>query len=379
MSLKVGAQGVGNGEIEELKDFDDVEEEVRKAYEELTGDPKEEVSEEDTDTPDSGESAVDGEEVQGGDTKAEGEGGEEPKAIAKGEAKEEEDKETKPIDPPNDWDAEAKEWFKSQPRVVQAQNKRISEQFASWRKQQLTKIKEREAELDEYLPQVKGAAEVVSRWLPIWGVKGVTPEQAITQLCTFNHQIIHEPEKAIELIAAKAKLKVQIEGGKTTPQPQAQTFDLSTVTNHVKNEIKSESEQQALLRQQAEVAERFDSAFTSLVEETNDQGKYVYPDLHNLDFQAELEPLAIGIARANPKLAEREVLLRAYKAAGGRVIPKTIPATAKLNASASTSARRANSSSPGSYARSQSVDLEPRPGESVEETVARAYSLLTSR
>lgn len=344
-----------------------IEDDVKKVYDELYG-----KGDSDQDEAERESEAVDDEPTKGGDESTR-------EAATEGDEESPDESEVD-IDPPSDWGAEAKEWFKGQPKEFKAETKRIADDFQKWRKKQVNEIRTSQQQLEEDRSQVSDVVKIVSKWLPRWGTKGVTPEAAITQLCTFNELAIKDTAAAIEQLAQSAGLKVQIEGRtqkKGENQPQVPLVDID---NHVNNVLEARLQRMSQDQHAQSVVSSVNEALAGLSNEVNESGKYVYPDFHNLEFQRnEIEPLAQGIWRANPNLSAKEVLVRAYKAANGRVLPKQNPATAKLNGARKTElAKRAASSISGSFGRS-SDDIEVVPGESVEATTARIYARLSSR
>jgi hypothetical protein len=358
--------GVGQGLGEETAEApSSIEDDVKKVYDELYGKADTELKEE-------GE-AVDDEPTKGGDEST-------PEAATEGEGDSPEESDDD-IDPPSDWSAEAKEWFRAcKDRDAKKEHRRIADEFQRWRKKQITEIRTTQIQLDEDKSQVSDCVKVVSKWLPRWGVNGATPEKAITQLCAFNELVITDTAAAIEQLAKSAGLKIQIEGRTNKKSENSTHVPLVDVENHVNTVLEARLQQASHQQRAQSVVSEVNQALEGLSNEVNELGKYVYPDFHNLEFQRnEIEPLAQGIWRANPNLSAKDVLLRAYRAANGRVLPKQNPATARLNGARKTElAKRAASSISGSFGRSQE-DVEFVPGESVEETTARIYARLTGR
>ena len=336
-----------------------IEDEVAAVYNELYG--KKEETEEPEAEPQS-EAAT--EEPIASETEPEGEVEETEEAAPVEESAD--------IPPPNDWSAEAKQWFKQQPKEAKAETKRIADEFQNWRKKTINEIRSTEKALEQERSEISDCVKIVGRWLPRWGLKGVTPEQAITQLCTFNELAIKDTRSAIRELATRAGISVKIEGEGSENSGKIQPTVLEDVDNRVNNAINSRLGAISHQQQAATLKAEIDAALDELTNEMGEAGRYVYPDFHNLEFQRnDIEPLAQGIWRANPNLTAKDMLLRAYKAAGGRVLPKM---TARLNGNRKTElAKRAASSISGSFARTSEDDIEFVPGESIEDTVRRVY------
>lgn len=415
MKIKGSGQGIDTSASED-ESLKAIEDEVRKAYEaeaskaESKDDSSGEESDEDgsdsgasesgnaeTSTSDAGGDVQSGDietddkpiaKINSADTKE----GKEPEKAAETEGpkkrgrpkKESAPEETEKIAPPNDWTAEAKEWFNVQPSAAKKEWARISQDFQSFRQKEVTKIREAHSELEKEKASVSSIVQIVDRFIPLWGAKGVTPEQAITQLCTFDLACRKDRYKAIESLAKNLKVEIEIKGRPSngqTSQPAPQNIDSREVVERVKNDLKAETAQAQLNAEIQRMSGEIDSALTALQSETSQEGKFIYPDLHREDFQRELQSLAEGIARANPKLPWRDVLLRAYRANEGRVLPRSNPVTAKLNGNASkvAASKLAASSISGSAAEISQDELDVIPGESVEDTVRRAFALNSSR
>ena len=125
---------------------------------------------------------------------------------------------------------------------------------------------------------------------------------------------------------------------------------------------------------QAQLTATIQEAFEGLRDEDNGAGKYVRPDLHDPDFLQRIQPLVLARAKANPSRPWREHFERVYIAEGGRIIPKLTATTTKLN-QRNGAAKRASSYNSGSVG-VEEIDLDPRPGETAEETTRRAYAAL---
>lgn len=383
MAIGNGGQGIGDG----VEAAESIEDTVQQVYDELYGKLKEEQGEEleieerperDSDSPETVEETLE-RSIDELKDKEEPEAEEKPAKKAKQKVTEAPQEEE--IAPPNDWTAQAKEWFKTQPREYQAETKRVADQFQSWRQKELGRIKSEAENLANLHSEVSGAVEVVRRFLPVWGVTGKTPEAALTELCTFNDLVIKDPETALKNLAKAVGRDITINNPQNRQEAPKQDFNYSDVYNRVKTDLSNEQAQYENLRRAQAVEQETNAALAELQNEVNDQGRYIYPDLHDVGFQRQLEPLAISIYRANPNLAWKDVLLRAYKGSDGRVLPRTIP-TAKLNGNASNKAsfaKRAASSSSGSYGAGMVEDLDFIPNESVEDTVARAFKLHNNR
>lgn len=285
---------------------------------------------------------------------------------------------------PQSFNAEAKEWFNQLPEEFEEGKKefhRIASEFDKWRIKSVNELKEAQRQVSIEREPVRGVLDVVNRFLPRWGAVGKTPEAAVSELCAFNELVITDPDAALETIAKKTGRQIEIKNRANSSQNnQSQpNYSLQDVQEHARQGVRTELQtlsQQNLVNQ---LTEGCGQAIEEIQSEVNDQGRYMFPDFHDVAFQRQLEPLAQGIARANPEIGWREILLRAYRGAGGRVIPRTTPQTAKPNGQNNVNiARRARSSIAGNQAGNYQ-ELPFIPNEKVEDTVRRAFERHSGR
>lgn len=387
MSIGIGASAQGKGESEVLSSIED---EVRKSYEELSsgdaggegakGDDSSEQAPSDEGSSDSGESegTPEGsrEETKEATEAKEPLEAEKPKRRSKKEKAEKVETETEDVDAPGSWKAEAKEWFKTQPKEFQKETKRISDEFDRWRRAEVATITKAKSEVDAYHGELREILTLADRLIPAWGKAGINTIKATHDLFKFNEKVIKDPDAALEELAAKTGRKITIEGRQTKNTPQPQNIDLRTVDERVTQVLGTHHRTQ----QHAQIVSEVENVLEALRSDVNDAGKYIYPDLHDSDFEASLQPLVEGITRSNPNLSYKDIILRAYKAQEGRIIPRTTPMTAKLNGNARlATVKKASSSVSGSYAVEADEIPEASKGETPEQTVARIYGHFTSR
>lgn len=368
--LSIEGQGLGETEASEVEKALSLEEEVTKAYDEIS------LREADE------ESVEPAEDIEA----------KEPEAV------EEEEKTEKPerkkrrtthemspaVDPPNDWSAEEKEEFNKLPPVGKQAIARIAADFQSYRSKQITLDKQREKEYNQHFSRVKGIVEATERWLPIWGAAGRDPVSATSEILAFADKVRTNPDQALEDLARSAGRQITIHnrqgaGNTVAAQPQV-SYD--EIYGRVKEDLTREQQQWAYNSQFEQLKTQAIQTLEKLKSETDGNGKYLYPDLHSAEFHQHMEPIAGAIARANPSLSQEEIILRSYKAANGRVLPKkAAPLAANLSNGYSRTnlAKRAASSVPGSVGISNNPELQARKGETLEQHIARIYQELDSR
>lgn len=351
-----------------------IEDEVRQAYEEITG-VSEEVDEPIDDTQET-ESASGSDETSSNVPEAAQSS--EPRR-GRGRPKKEAQETSDSIEPPSDWDAEGKEVFRTLHPEAQKQTKRIADEYQRWRRQTASEqskvIKEYETKSQELEP----ALRVVRTFLPRWAADGITPEAALSKLAAFNELAIKDPDTALEQLAAATGRQIEIKNRQTYQQPQnnltPRHVDVNAEVERVINQRMLEAKAQSL-------AQTIDEAHNSLKNEVNEHGKYVYPDFHDPHFESDLVPLVERILGSNPDLSPKDAIKRAYIASEGRVIPRQSAMTARptgTNRNQLAAARRAATSVSGSFGGNSAQIPDAKPGESVEETVARTYGYLFNR
>jgi hypothetical protein len=351
-----------------------VEDEVRKAYEEITGEEStSDVPDDVEEVPEQESNNQESQEVQSSETPKRG----------RGRPRKEPEQPVESVDPPADWDAEGKETFRELPAVAQKQIKRIADEYQKWRRQNASEqtrvVKEYQSKAEELEP----ALRVVRGFLPRWAAEGMTPEAALSKLAAFNELAIKDPDTALEQLAAATGRQIEIKNRQTQSQPQNNSLTQRPI------DVNAEVERVINARiQQAQVqtlAQAIDDAHNSLKNEVNGLGRYSYPDFHNPQFESDLVPLVERILGSNPDLDPKEAIRRAYIASGGRYFGgntqngATTTRPVGTNRNNLAAARRAATSVSGSFGGNSAQIPEARPGESVEETVKRTYGYIFNR
>ncbi len=352
-----------------------IEDEVKRAYAELTDEDKEPSELEETFETKDNESRS--------DTKEENQASEETTKRPRGRPRKAADSEETPekieIDPPSDWDAEGKETFKELPVVAQQQIKRIADEYQNWRRrtasEQARVVKEYETKSQE----LEAPLRVIRNFLPRWGAEGMTPESALAKMCAFNELVIRDPDAAIEQLAEVTGRQISIANRKSS---ESQNNSLTQRPVDVNAEVERIINERMVQAQAQTLAQRLDEAHINLKNKVGADGRFQYPDLHSPQFESELVPLVERILGSNPNLTPEVAIERAYKALDGRVITSQTSMTTSptgTNRSNGVTARRAALSVSGSYGSGKASIPEAKPGESIEDTVARTYGYLFNR
>lgn len=282
------------------------------------------------------------------------------------------------LDPPATWSAPAKEWFKRQSKEIQQEHKRMADQWTAHTKKLYAEIKSEKEQLQKEREEFSHLKQGIYPYAEKWAARGVTVPQGIAQLAAFNDLVEKDVEKAIYALAKTRGLEIEIKNGKSkqngvAPQPQ---LDYQSIYSQIRQDLSREQQAAQVGYQQKQLASEIDSSLEELRSVENEAGFYCYPDFHEESFLRRLKPLVTGIHQDDPSVPWKEVLLRAYRAANGRIIPRKQaqkPQNQTLYA-----ARKASSSKPGSINGSMD-DYRAKPGESVEETVRKAMAYLTQR
>lgn len=284
------------------------------------------------------------------------------------------------IQAPNDWSAEGKEAFKRFDPAAQKELARLSKDYQAYRQREVNNFIKQRQSFEQERGHFKSITDTVTRFLPLWGRDGITAEAALSEVCSFYTQYMHDPESALLDLAQRAQIKLDIPNRKRSqekadPQFNALTQRLESVEN-----LLNSSQTQAVQYQTQALGAQIDEEFEGLRDEEAQPGKYKYPDLHDPQFcRQHIEPLVIALAKANPEGANwSELIKRSYIASGGRVVPSNV--STRLNGQRSMAAQRAASSISGvGGSQISGGDLPFIPNESVEDTIRRTLAMSRSR
>lgn len=283
--------------------------------------------------------------------------------------------------PPMDWSQQAKDWYEKLPEELRPGARevaRIGHEFYAWRQRLVQETNRKLQEVEARAADVEGVVKTVQRWLPRWGMQGMTPEQAISKLCTFNEGYIKNPAVALSEMAKAAGLQITIHNAPSnTPIAQngnSAQLDPEELFSRFEQRLTERQQQAQQQYQHQTLAQSVTEALRGMQLEENEEGRLVYPDLQSEAFLQRLQPLATAFGRANPNLDWGQILRKAYQAADGRVIPRRTSQPAKLSNGI---ARKAARSVAGSL--NGSSDLEGSLNESALETAARVFAQHFSR
>lgn len=297
------------------------------------------------------------------------EGQEEQKLLKPDTQPKEEKPKAEYIDPPHTWRAEDKEAFKKWPVEAQKEFRRrhdeMERQFhrinTDWRK-----VKTEYEDIDR----------AVSGFEKSWAAVGITRGEGIQRLARAQMMLDANPAQAITQIARSYGLQVQIAGqnggnGHVSPQIDPTVQALREELNSIKQTFTTREQQAQRQANEAKLSE-----FHGVRDETDEFGRYLYPELHDDQFVENLAPLYAAFEKTNPDLSPAELLKRAYSAQTGKN-PQARRQQIEHSRKARTASLSARAAPVG--ARPAAVEDDDDPNESVEATIQRTIRSLERR
>lgn len=210
------------------------------------------------------------------------------------EATEAEDSE--PISPPQRLSAEGKEWFLKLPKQGQKEYANAITHLEGLATKTLQEARKAEGESKEVVDAIKP-------YITQWGLRGVTPAQAIRQLAAANQNLVEKREEGIvelcrvmkidpKLIVAKLEGK-KVDNGASDPRYDQLTKELEEhkLWRQRIESQQQEAQQQSIQQSAQGIAKEIDSVRNEL----NAQGKLKYPKLHDAQYLAQIEPLIFNL------------------------------------------------------------------------------------
>lgn len=281
-----------------------------------------------------------------------------------------------PLEPPSDWGAEGKESFRKLPKETQIEVKAISDEYQRWRRAEIRQLTDARKFYEDKAVEIEPAIKTIRTFLPRWAAQGLSVEAAFSKMCAFNDLVVTDGDLALESLAKALGKEIEIKNRKKSENSENRV--LQTQNFDVRSEVQAVLDERQRVTSIQNFATHIDEVFNGLKNEVNGEGKYLYPDLHSAQIESEIAPIVERLLGSNPNLHAREAILRAYKAIDGRVIPQIQRDDAIPNRTVQRNnlavAKRAASSVSGSRGGVSQNTLQPaRPGESVEESVARTY------
>lgn len=199
------------------------------------------------------------------------------------------------IEPPARWPVAKKEWFNKQPKEAQEEISKGWNEIES----HATKVFQEAAREKQSAANVN---KILSHYRSEWGLKGITDEQAIAELCATQDNINKNPVETIALIMKKRGVSPQalanyLSGNGETRQMSNLPPEFNELTKTVK-ELKDSlsSREQAFHEQQLQQAV---AEVEGVMRETNAQGQYLYPELWEETYRERAKPLVEDLRKTH--------------------------------------------------------------------------------
>lgn len=220
---------------------------------------------------------------------------------------------TEPVDkllPPQRWPLESKEAFNKLPDVAK------KEVIDFWQGiegnttklwQDLNREKQRYTEVNH----------IVDHYMPKWGVKGLTPQAAVTEMFAMQDQIISDPLNAYSLMLSKSgitpeQLIEHRDGGNNVVQVPQQNITNQQNNFLTKDDLfRTMEEIERAKREQAEV-DSAASEIRALQQEVGPDGRYIYPELQPENI-TRVQPLVDSIMKTQQGVSFTEATKRAVQ------------------------------------------------------------------
>lgn len=280
-----------------------------------------------------------------------------------------------PIQPPQRFPVEKKEWFNRQPREIQ-------EDLANgWQElERHTQNVWQQAHREK--SQAENINRIVSHYLPRWGMSGLTPDQAIAELCAAQDSIQANPLAAFTEILAKSGVSPEDlihyrdQGGpvsQVSRNRESSSLSREDLVEIIRNEnnrvLQEQAQQQAL------------GELNALKGETDALGNYVYRELHDDAFvMHRVKPLVESLRTTHPALPISEATKRAIHTL--RVLDGTAgspPNRSRLPEQNQHDLARAKAASVSVRGRGNpaiATMYQAQPGESAEDSARAVYAAL---
>lgn len=380
----------------ETKAFDtekseSIEDTVRRSIEEIKGTDNSQVPEQEAESDiaeEAGEKPSDEEKSEAAKILAKGRKVKAKKVAALAEQvqpevptaeKEEEPKQETPkakLDAPARWSVEKKEWFNRQPREVQEEVSRGWSEIES----HTTKLWQ---DLQREKSQSEGINRIVAHYMPKWGIAGLTPEQAIAELCAAQDLIQQNPLEAYDRLLAKSGVTPQ--QVHEYRQNRGQNNQVSQVSKTSENNLTRQDilsiiqEWNQSNSQQRELYSAADE-IRQVQREVGPDGRYVYPELHDSQYLERVKPLVEDVKKTQPTLSWAEATKRAIntlRILDGKVGSPSLndPRLSRRDEIAKVKAASVSIRGRGNGAIPQVV--KAKKGESVEESVRKTMAMLS--
>lgn len=237
---------------------------------------------------------------------------------ARSQAQTPEDTETQELEelkPPAGWKVERKEWFLKQPREVQEEVLRQTQEADRFFYQRAEEIKRYEKEQQQ---KWGGIEQAIIPYLHKWGHRGLTPQEAIVRLASTHDYITQNPVEGIRQLMQGMGVTVEQLAGHhggyeqqsaaIPPQFQQQFVAMQQRLAQLEGVHQSQI-QQTQQGQSQEIAQAI-----SRVRDQRDPatGKYLRPELHDMGFLERIGQLVTHKRAANPGMSWEDAVIAAH-------------------------------------------------------------------
>lgn len=286
-------------------------------------------------------------------------------------------------DPPARFGVNDKEWFNKQPPEVQ---RNVADAFRNIEAHATKVFQDLQREKEE----VSQIRQITRQYAPNWHARGITEVQAIAEFAALDAKLIENPLATVDGILERIGItpeqvfEYRRSGGRATqPHPPAQPT-ANPQQNYLTEDrfIQKMTEwQQMQQRQQATQAGQ--AEVNRLANTVGQDGRYVYPELHDPAQVERVKPLVDAIWKIHPNLSAADVTKEAIsylRQRDGSQVGNPSPSQPRLSRDQNEIAK----------VRSAAVSVRPRgngtiststaakPGETYEESILRARAELMS-
>lgn len=223
------------------------------------------------------------------------------------------------IQPPSDWSVKSKEWFNRQPPEAKQELAKRAYEMNRHFHEVTSRLSKREEEF-------KDLDEAIRPYQDKWQMLGVSRGEAIKSLAAANAYLEQDLAGGLDFIARSYGTTLEdiiasrgqgsSRGQSQQSQGQSQNIDLLNLTNEI-NMLKAELNRGKEQEQESQQQALLDELWT-VRDETDSQGRYLRPELHDDSFVERLAPLMQGLAQTMPDRSPREWLAQAYFTVTGK-------------------------------------------------------------
>lgn len=212
------------------------------------------------------------------------------------------------IPAPARFNASEKEWFNKQDPIVQ---KHVNDVFSGMQSHFTKQTQELAAQKARY----GEIEELVTHYTPRWNLQGLSPVQAMRELCAIQDMIVKDPISGFDHAMRRAGVTPEQvyqyrnqTGGHQQPQAQAPAPHYNTLTREDVLSILREQETQRGYNSELQSGV---SEVEALKNSMDQAGRYLYPELHDPAQVNGLKPFVDSVKKITPGIGWGEATKRA--------------------------------------------------------------------